>query len=49
MPSLISGSATEPGGAVELIRSALQEGIRVITITMDDLRVVGSTDDLYAI
>jgi hypothetical protein len=41
-----NGSASEPGGAVELIRSALQEGIRVITITMGDLRVIGCTDDL---
>jgi len=33
-------------GAVEIIRSALQEGIRVITITIDDLRAIESTDDL---
>jgi hypothetical protein len=33
-------------GAVGIIRGALQEGIRVITITMDDLRQISSADEL---
>jgi hypothetical protein len=39
-------SGVNPGGALELIRAALQEGIRVITITMDDLRAISSCDEL---
>jgi hypothetical protein len=42
----VNGDATLPGGARELIRSALQDGIRVITITMDDLRAITCSDDL---
>jgi hypothetical protein len=38
--------ANGTGGAIDLIKSALQDGIRVITITMDDLRALTSTDDL---
>lgn len=44
--SYANGSAALPGGAIEIIRAALQEGIRVITITMDDLRGIASADDL---
>lgn len=40
----LRGDSNEPG-AVGIIRSALQEGIRVITLTMDDLRLIHSTDD----
>jgi hypothetical protein len=40
----LRGDGNEPG-AVGIIRSALQEGIRVITITMDDLRLFSSADD----
>jgi hypothetical protein len=42
----VTGDGTLPGGARELIRAALQEGIRVITLTLDDLRAVQSSDDL---
>jgi hypothetical protein len=42
----VTGSMAQPVGALELIRAALQEGIRVITITMDDLRSVTCCDDL---
>lgn len=41
-----NGSAANPVGAVEIIRAALQDGIRVITITLDDLRVIATSDDL---
>lgn len=41
----IRGDATERG-ATEIIRSALQEGIRVIVITMDDIRAVTNIDDI---
>lgn len=34
------------GGAVTIIQAALQEGIRVITITLNDLRKITCTDDL---
>jgi hypothetical protein len=40
----LRGDGNEPG-AVGVIRSALQEGIQVITLTMDDLRAIRSTDD----
>lgn len=42
----VNGSAALPGGAVEIVRAALQEGIRVITITLGDLRNITCTDDL---
>lgn len=42
--SFLRGNGNEPG-AVGIIRSALQEGIRVITITIDDLRLINSADD----
>jgi Restriction endonuclease len=41
----IKGDAREPG-AVGIIRSALQEGIRVIVLTMDDIRAFTSLDDI---
>ena len=41
----ISGDGDEPG-AVGIIRSALQEGIRVIVITMNDIRSISSLDDI---
>lgn len=41
-----TGDLTTPGGAAEIIRAALQEGIRVITLTMSDLRAITGTDDL---
>ncbi|WP_175819058.1 restriction endonuclease [Burkholderia sp. BCC0419] len=41
----INGDGDEPG-AVGIIRSALQEGIRVIVITMNDIRTFGSLDDV---
>jgi hypothetical protein len=40
----LRGDGNEPG-AVGILRSALQEGIRVITLTMDDLRAIHSIDD----
>ena len=36
-------------GAVAVIRSALQEGIRVIVITMDDIRAITSIDDVRSL
>jgi hypothetical protein len=45
----VNGSVAEPNGAVGIIKSALQEGIRVITITRDDLQVIQCTDDLRAL
>ena len=33
-------------GATGIIRSALQEGIRVIVITMEDIRAIASLDDI---
>lgn len=33
-------------GATELIKSALQEGIRVVVVTLDDLRAIDSLDKL---
>lgn len=41
----IDGDGDEPGAA-GIIRSALQEGIRVIVITMNDIRAVTSLDDV---
>ncbi len=40
----LRGDSDEPG-AIGIIRSALQEGIRVITLTMADLRMIHSVDD----
>ena len=40
------GSASDPVGARHVIRTALTKGIRVITITMDDLRLITSLEDL---
>lgn len=44
----IKGDGNEPG-AVGLIRSALQEGIRVIVITLTDIRTLTSLDDIRAL
>ncbi len=41
----LTGDGNEPG-AVGVIRSALQEGIRVIVITMDDIRAIATLDDI---
>jgi len=41
----IRGNGNEPG-ATGLIRSALQEGIRVIVITLADIRALTSLDDI---
>ena len=41
----ISGDHAE-SGAAGIIQSALQEGIRVIVITMEDIRAIGSLDDI---
>ena len=41
----VNGSGNE-AGAVGIIRSALQEGIRVIIITMDDIRAIATLDDI---
>lgn len=41
----LNGDGNEPG-AVGVIRSALQEGIRVIVITMDDIRAFASLNDI---
>jgi restriction endonuclease len=41
----INGDGDEPG-AVGIIRAALQEGIRVIVLTMDDIRAVANIDDI---
>jgi Restriction endonuclease len=43
--SFINGTGNEPG-AVGIIRSALQEGIRVITVTMEDIRAMTSLNDI---
>lgn len=44
----IKGNANEPGAA-GLIRSALQEGIRVIVITLADIRTLTSLDGIRAL
>jgi hypothetical protein len=44
----IKGDGNEPGAA-GLIRSALQEGIRVIVITLADIRALTSLDDIRAL
>jgi hypothetical protein len=41
----INGDGDEPG-AVGIVRSALQEGIRVIVITMNDIRAITCLDDI---
>jgi len=41
----VKGTGNEPG-AVGVISSALQEGIRVIVITMTDIRAITSLDDI---
>lgn len=41
----ISGDGNE-AGAAGIISSALQEGIRVIVITMSDIRMINSLDDI---
>ena len=41
----IDGDGNDPG-ATGIIRSALQEGIRVIVLTMDDIRAIASLDDI---
>lgn len=47
----VTGTFNSSGdsGARGIISSALQEGIRVITFTMDDLRNVTSTDDVKSL
>lgn len=44
----VRGDGNEPG-ATGLIRSALQEGIRVIVITLADIRTFTSLDDIRAL
>ena len=44
----IDGNGQDPG-ATGIIRSALQEGIRVIVITMDDIRAIATLDDIRRI
>ncbi len=41
----IKGDGNEPG-AIGILTSALQDGIRVIVITMDDIRNIQSLDDI---
>ena len=41
----VSGNGDE-AGATGLIRSALQEGIRVIVVTLGDIRAITSLDDI---
>ena len=41
----VRGDGNEPG-AVGILTSALQDGIRVIVITMDDIRTITSLDDI---
>jgi hypothetical protein len=43
--SFVNGNGDEPG-AIGIIRAALQEGIRVIVITMNDIRAIGCLDDV---
>ena len=40
------GDSYGRGGAVEIVRSALMDGIRVIVITLDELRNINKVDDL---
>ncbi len=41
----VRGDGTDPG-AIGILTSALQDGIRVIVITMDDIRAITSLDDI---
>ena len=41
----VRGDGNEPG-AVGILTSALQDGIRVLVITMDDIRAITSLDDI---
>lgn len=41
----VRGDGADPG-AVGILTSALQDGIRVIVITMDDIRAITSLDDI---
>ena len=41
----VRGDGNEPG-AVGILTSALQDGIRVIVITLDDIRAITSLDDI---
>ncbi|MBY8960847.1 restriction endonuclease [Pseudomonas sp. MIS38] len=44
----VRGDGTDPG-AVGILRSALQDGVRVIVITMDDIRAITSLNDIRAL
>lgn len=44
----VRGDGADPG-AVGILTSALQDGIRVIVITMDDIRAITSLDDIRAL
>lgn len=44
----VGGSGNDPG-AVGILTSALQDGIRVIVITMEDIRNITSLDDIRAL
>ena len=44
----VRGDGTDPG-AVGILTSALQDGIRVIVITMNDIRTITSLDDIRAL
>lgn len=44
----VKGDGNDPG-AVAILKSALQDGIRVIVITMDDLRAITSLNDIRAL
>lgn len=44
----VKGDGNEPG-AIGILTSALQDGIRVIVITMDDIRSLTSLDDIRAL
>jgi hypothetical protein len=41
----VKGDGNEPG-AVGILTSALQDGIRIIVITMNDIRAITSLDDI---
>lgn len=44
----VTGDGNDPG-AIGILTSALQDGIRVIVITMDDVRAITSLDDIRAL
>lgn len=46
--NFVKGNGTDPG-AIGILTSALQDGIRVIVITLDDIRGVGCLDDIRAL